>query len=427
MKGTPYSLLQVESKFSCICSIGAQLSLVALFTFPMLPLQVPNIIFMLFALFSIAQWIINGKPSIWKKLGISFIITIPFIPYLIEYLFFHNYPTVGFEMEKKFLFFIAPLIFAFYTSTSKLLNFRVYIRTFAISIILLSAYTLIHLITSDILFTTSFYAGDSSTLRIKFEDISHLHPTYFGFFATISILWILYDFKNLSNSLKWFFGVSGIVMAFLNFLVASKMPLFILILGSFFLLYKITVKKKHLLVTYAAMLVSFVLLLLIIPSLRERMFEMKDIMATNYTDNNSVLERKVIFASSMNLFKSYFWFGLGCRNTQAALNLSYAAIHFLPGVIKQYNSHNQFLTLGISYGVFDVLFFISSVLFVFYKQRRSAFAFVLIASICLTMLTESILERQMGVYFYVLFMLIFINGVSVLFKQEGYQPEQTLP
>jgi hypothetical protein len=409
----------VESKFSNICSIGARISLIALFTFPMLPLQVPNIIFMLFALFSMLLWVLNGMPSIWKKLGLSLLITIPFVPYLVEYLFFHNNHVMGFEMEKKFLFFIFPLVFAFYTSTSKPLNFNVYIRTFIVSLILLSTYTLIHLVTSHILFNPANYAGDSSALRIKFEDISGLHPTYFGFFATISVLWILYDFKNLSSTLKWFFGISACVMAFMDFLVASKMPLFILLLGAFFMLYKTTPNKKQLLLTYLAILLTLISIMLLIPSLRVRMFEMKDLMATGVRDNNSVLERKVIFSNSMNLFKENIWFGIGSRNMQSTLNASYTAINFTPGIIKQYNSHNQFLTLGINYGIFDVILFISSILFVLYKQRRSAFAFVLITAVCLTMLTESILERQMGVYFYVLFFMLFINGVHILSGKES--------
>jgi hypothetical protein len=87
----------------------------------------------------------------------------------------------------------------------------------------------------------------------------------------------------------------------------------------------------------------------------------------------------------------------------------YWLFKYYPAFLKNYNSHNQFLTLGINYGIFDVLLFLGSMLYVVYKERKNTFAIVLIISILLIMLTESILERQMGVYFFALFLLLLYN------------------
>ena len=394
---------------SCNCSKGL---LVALFAFPILPLPVANIIFIAFSAFTLLAWFLNGRPAIRKYLARNLLLTLPFIPYLIEFIIFRNNPVAGFEMEKKLLFFIAPVAFAFYISTSKPLDFKFYLRAFSIALILLSVYSLILLVTRGILFSPSSYAGDSSELRLKFEDISGLHPTYFGFFACITIFWVLYDFKNLNSPQKWVVGILTCILLFVDVLIAAKMSLIILLLGVLFILYKITTRKKYLLLAYTltALLLS---LLLLIPSLRERMFEMKDLVNSTSHNYNSVNERKVIFMCSWNTFKSNFFFGVGSRNMQQYLNMSYWVVYFAQGIFTNYNSHNQFLTLGINYGIFDVVFFLGSILYAVRKVWRTGFLLVSVVSTVLIMLTESILERQMGIYFYVLFFLIAYNYIWV--------------
>lgn len=409
MKNIPYSLQHVKNRLSVISLQISGVLLLALFAFPVFPLPVTNIIFICFAVFTVLSWVLNSKPGIWKSFKKNIFLTLPFVPYLIEYILYFNNPVAGFELEKKLLFFTAPLIFSFHTSVIKLPDWKIYIRTFTVSMIVLSAYSLVILITNNILFTSSYYEGDSSTLRIKFEDISALHPTYYGFFTTISILWIIFDFKNLSKRLQWIFGFSAMVLIFMDFLIAAKMSLIILILGAFFILYKTTSRKKILLITYGTIFAILASLVFLIPSLRERIIEMKDIVNSGKWVYNSVTERKLIFNCSEGIFLNHFWFGIGCRNAQFTLDICYRIINFYPGFIKNYNSHNQFLTMGINYGIFDVLLFLGSIIFVIRKERKNFFAIILIASIILIMLTESILERQMGGYFFVLFMLLLYN------------------
>ncbi len=383
--------------------------LCALFAFPLFPFAVTNLLFISFSISTIVSWILNGRPSIKKSLTRNILITLPFIPFLVEYLFFFNNSTVGFELEKKLLFLIAPIIFSFFYSVVNQADYRIYIRTFTISVTLLSIYSLTLLLIKNILFTASNYEGDSSILRIKFENISGLHPTYFGLFASVSILWILYDFKNLNKFLKWGCAISCFILILIDFLVAAKMSLIILIVGSIFVLYKTTPDKKNLLLKYLIMVASLVLLVFCVPSLRQRMYEMKGLLGTEAWVFNSVNERKLIFNASMDLFVKHIWFGVGCRNAQFAIDIYYRAINFLPGLYKNYNSHNQFLTMGINYGIFDVLLFVASILYTLWKEWKNTFAIILIFSTILIMLTESILERQMGVYFFVLFMLLLYN------------------
>lgn len=400
----------MKNKLKNIVSIASKYSLMLLFIFPILPFAIANIIFISFSIFSLLSWILNGLPNLWKDLRRNSILTIPFIPYLIEYCFFHNNSVLGFEVEKKLLFFIAPLSFAFYTSSLKLMDFKVYIRTFTVSLLLLSLYSLILLIINRILFDPASYAGDASILRTKFEDISKLHPTYFGFFASIAVFWIIFDFRNLSNQMKWLIGMSVSILIFIDFLVAAKMSIIIVVLGSLYIFYKVTPQKKYLLFGYSAMLALLVALFALIPSLSQRIFELKDIFSLKNLTYNSVNERKIIFVCSWNIFKDNIWFGVGSRNMQQYLNVVYWVIKYYPAFIKNYNSHNQFLTLGINYGVFDVLLFIGSIVFVIRKEWKNTFAILLIVSTITIMLTESILERQMGVYFFVLFMLLFYNN-----------------
>ncbi len=112
-----------------------QWSLVLLFLFPILPEWRINVVFILFCLLVLLSLIYN-KPANFKHTLIrNAIIAIPFIPYLVEYACHHNDYAAGFELEKKLLFFIAPLAFSFYAATNKWKPLRIYMNAFTLSLV----------------------------------------------------------------------------------------------------------------------------------------------------------------------------------------------------------------------------------------------------------------------------------------------------
>lgn len=380
--------------------------LVAVFTFPALPLHIANSVFIIFAVFVFIYWLYKGLPNIGQLLKQNLLIALPFIPYLVEFLLYHNNKIADFQLEKKLFFFIAPVIISFYLVTIKLKPLRTYMYAFTISILAVTLYSYCLLIQRNIFLSADSFKNGAYLLRFNFEDISELHPTYYDFFAVIAIFWIIYDYKNhRSKLIRILLVTSGIILLSLSLLLAAKMSLIILVGGTVFLLYKQAHNKKSLLAIYGIMSVCIVLSIFIIPSLKSRVSEVKNYFKGEKI-NNTINERQNIFECSRTVFINNFWFGIGSRNMQNELNACYMSKNLPSGAVEGYNSHNQFLTIGINYGIFILLLFIATIVLFIKRVYTDYFAVLLIVSTVLIMLTESILERQWGVYFYVLFFLL---------------------
>ena len=80
------------------------------------------------------------------------------------------------------------------------------------------------------------------------------------------------------------------------------------------------------------------------------------------------------------------------------------------GYFWHFNSHNQFLTLAICYGVGILSLFIALLGALFYKLKNNPMGIIFLSSIFIIMFTESILERQIGIYFFLFFGLSFLSS-----------------
>lgn len=88
-----------------------QILFVALFAFPVLPLKVTNLLFIVFAVVVVFLFVQKKAGFVFKEFSIYLVISLPFVPYLIEFLFYHTNSSIQFELEKKLLFFSDPLFF----------------------------------------------------------------------------------------------------------------------------------------------------------------------------------------------------------------------------------------------------------------------------------------------------------------------------
>jgi hypothetical protein len=196
-------------------------------------------------------------------------------------------------------------------------------------------------------------------------------------------------------------------MLLLNVVIASKMPLIILMLGLIWIGYKKVTSRKQLMLIYGCSFVFVVGISFLIPSLRNRLLEIPNYFFQP-TINNTLLERNVIFNCSKNVFLNDIYSGVGARNTQKIIDSSYLMVNFYKGYFFHFNSHNQFLTLGINYGVGVILLFLGLLAMIYKKLKSFPLGFIYICSSVLVMFTESILERQMGIYYFLFFGLLFL-------------------
>ncbi|MCW3083016.1 MAG: glycosyltransferase [Bacteroidetes bacterium] len=381
----------------------------ALFAFPALPLNITNILFSVFSSYVLLYWIYIEPVPVWKNRGTSLLLILPFIPYLLELLLHLNSATILFEFQKKLLFFIAPVSIPVFIHLFNIKNARPYFLCFTLSIFAVTAYATAMLIADGILFSPAGYENGAYLLRLLFENYSHLHPTYYSLFAAATLFWIMYDFEHQMVIGKLFFIIAGIIILFLTILLAAKMPLLILLAGTFRIIYLKIKNKKTVFKTYTLLLLFSAGIYFIVPSLKSRVDEVKSYASAANADDNTLSQRTMILDCSKDVFNDHFWKGTGAMASQKTLDDCYKSKNPAAFESYKYNSHNQYLTLGVTYGIFILLLFLFS-LFIFIKQcRDNPFGIVIIGSIILIMLTESILERQMGVYFFLLFLLLIAN------------------
>jgi len=376
--------------------------LIAAFAFPILPLNITNILFISFSVYVLLFWIFIKPVEIWKNIRLSLVMLLPFIPYLVESVLHFNSNTMLFELQKKLLFFIAPIAIPVYIQVFRPKSIKPFLASFVLSVSVLGIISVAGLLLQNVLFTESNYENEAYLLRANFESISHLHPTYYGLFAAISALWIIYT-TNKFNKWKYPLYALAVFLAFTIILVAAKMPLFILVAGFCRILFIKSKNKKALLINYALVIFFTVGLFFFTPSLKSRI--------TNISgpgELTTIGQRQQIFDCSTDVFLENIWTGTGAMNAQQELDKCYKEKNAALESYK-YNSHNQYLTIGISYGVFVLLLFFISIFLVIKEIKRSPFGMIIVVATIFIMLTESILERQMGVYFFTLFWLLLLS------------------
>lgn len=379
----------------------------SLFTFPILPIKLCNWIFIFFSIITLILFSKEKKTIWWPHLALSLLIVVPFLPYLFELIVFPHNKIIQFETEKKLLFFIAPFIF-YCASTLKIkLDFMRSIQIFigAVSLLTLISYVFLFWQNNINIFEST--ASISYQIRTNFESISQLHPSYYGLFSSISSLWLIYSFKNFNLKWKLIVSFALFLLISLNLLLASKMALFILFLGLIFILYKSSLNARKKISYFIVIIFSILVSIYFVPSLNSRLAEIPTFLE-NQTPNNTLVERQVIYNCNTAILRTDLLFGSGARNSQALLDYCYTWCGFHKGAIVHLNSHNQYFTLALNYGILLMILFCGILVTFIFISRQSVFANLFWLSILFIMLSESILERQMGIYYFLFFTFLFL-------------------
>lgn len=379
---------------------------VALFAFPALPLKMTNLLFMIFAVLVVFLFLQKKPNLVFNEFTIYLVISLPFIPYLIEFLLYHTNTTIQFELEKKLLFFFAPVVFYL---NSKLKGFQLKnaLLCFVMSMALMATISLLYLVLSGALLSEVYYQNGAYSLRSAFEDFSGLHPTYFALFATTASLWIFYYLDNFKGRYKTILILCLFFLILSNLLIASKMPLLILAIGFLWLAYVKIKNKMKLATLYFSFFASFVVLMFFIPSLRNRLIEVQNFFISERF-GNTLTERMIIFNCGRSVFFSDIFTGVGARNVQGIMDYCYVWFGFHKGALIHLNPHNQYLSLGIAYGIGILFLFLAGLFLLFRRIKNSMPACIFLSALVVIMTTESVLERQMGVYYYLLFSALFL-------------------
>jgi O-antigen ligase len=403
------SILPESSHKARTLHMATTVLFLALFAFPVLPLKITNALLMAWSVLSLIGFIMRPSP-VKKELLRNLVFVIPFIPYLIEFCISGSEPTARFEVEKKLFFLTAPFMFPLFSKGTGFTNYRLALGVFSLSVASVTLYSLVGLIVKGISLFPSYNDIATQLLRTTFEDLSGLHPTYYAMFAVTAICFLFFGCQRYSRVWRILTYVLIALLLFTVLVLAVRIALIALV--ALLLLWFLSRKGawlKRLMFTAAA-LVVLLGMVFFVPSLHTRFSELFDWMGNKQLQSNTISQRATIMDCSLKVLGEHPLLGTGSRAYQRELNECYTSKGWPETPDRSYNPHNQYLSIGISYGLLTLAAFLFTLFLLARNTRNIHEARYFILASLVFFMSESILERQMGVYFFGLIALLFFDS-----------------
>jgi len=387
--------------------------------YPLIPQKAESFSVILFISLTGIIFLLNNKKSIAIKplLISSSLFIIIFLSML-----FSDDKNAGLKKTETMLsLIIFPIVFSIFlenikTNYKRLLN--LFFKTFFISNVI---YALIAFYFISKYRSPKFPIKDASFFRAAVSDIPLIgeHPIYLSIFLSIAILFGIHLFKkareNKVNNSLVFLGL--IVILYLLILLMSKGVIIALFVALLVLLLS-KIKKKYIILLFF----SFFLVVIFLPESNNRFNELFSKETYNSTNlNNSTNIRVNILKCSIDKALENPFFGYGIGDVQGELDNCYENKR-LKYKIGKYNSHNQYLFIWLSTGVFGLLLFVFYLVF-YFKIAITYKDYLMLSTIVLyviAFLFENVLSRQSGVILFS-FLINFMVWRNTRINQTFYE------
>jgi O-antigen ligase len=133
---------------------------------------------------------------------------------------------------------------------------------------------------------------------------------------------------------------------------------------------------------------------------------------TGYLTATSVTQRLEFWRAGINIIRENLWFGTGTGDIDNAFKQMYPKMKSQLPPDQWWRTHNQYLTVFATLGIFGFLLFIFAMVWPGIKLNmyKDYFFLVFFVISTLSMLTEDTLDTQAGVTFYAFFTMLFLLG-----------------
>lgn len=378
-----------------------------------------------------ANWIVEG--GLKSKIKMAFhspVMVMSALFYLWEVSglwYTHHFSDGFYHAQSEASFLVLPLLFFGYPVLPKGLRDRTFF-VFVLSVFLTSLYCLY--------MGMSHYGhtGDASYLFYhKLVAPVHQHAVYFSIYTFICVVWLFKAVKNSTSKIQ----VAAMIFLLiyfsgLLFLLRSKMLVGIIFL---FAVYQLFIALRNRPVVMRQMMLSQMLIIGIIATLctsnplshqfsalkghdlgilRTRSFDPGD-----YFDE--VQLRLLLWKFTFEILHesdSWLW-GVSPGDARYRMNHEIVSHHMYTGIpgtpdrgYLNYNDHNQYMETLLRSGLIGLLLLLS-LLFVLIRSALSShdmLLLVLVLTFSLVFLTESVLERQIGIVPFFFFICLLVSG-----------------
>lgn len=240
-----------------------------------------------------------------------------------------------------------------------------------------------------------------------------IHPTYY---SSMVIVCTAFSFKKVLEKKAYFELIYVAAFLLITFLLLSKIN--ILFLLALLICMPLTLRhfnlKQKVMVTVSFLLLGSILAFSI-PGVKNRFVEMYNSYnnppkGLSYDSTNVRLS---ITKCSIELAKEHYLFGVGFGELQERLDECYTTNYDSDFFVTiKYMTHNYFLYILISAGIFALLFF----LFYCYKVFRMVLKvdqfllYVMTLNILIICFTEDFFYRHYGIFFFHLILMTFVRN-----------------
>jgi hypothetical protein len=338
---------------------------------------------------------------------------------IIIFLTYNLYRVLTKKISIKFdliLFFFWGLFFLsglglFYTSDliNGIKEFEKHLVFFIFPIFLLSlSQKLIYNLVSVFCISFSFnFLWFLISLNFNFSSLENfqslpIHYPYFGIYSAFCGVFFLYRIVSDFDYWKLRFVPIYFFFLWLVLVSSSRNAQIYFFLTSYFLILSSFKNKKGVLLAIPIIVISSIFLVMNLPRFDK------------FTDALNVKELSWL-CSIESLDSSKKWLlGVGTGSAQDSLQECYRS-HNSWFMQFKYNSHNQYLTFLLTNGVFSfMLFFVMILYYLFLSlKNKNYLLFILVFSLSISSISESVLLVNKGIIFYTFWLCIFSRAKNL--------------
>mgnify|MGYP006422375081 CR=1 FL=1 len=382
--------------------------------FPLLPQDILGLPVILLIISSIINYFNFRENSFdYKKLIIA---TIPFFLFLVSSFYSDDFSDAFKKVSgTRLSLLVVPLSFFLFSNSSliflksQLYKFQI---VFSVTSFLLCLYYFAYLPFLEppqnphFAFPSGFFFK-TATQKIPFF---HLEPVYLSFLLVLSFINTTFLYVKNHLNLVYFIIVSIFYLSVI-FLMSSKVAIvFTILFGTWFVFY--ILKKKKFRIVIMLLILFSLYPLSQIPSIKYEIEEIQYFLrGEKRAKDDSTQKRYLITVGALALANQVNpIIGTGIGDIKKNLNEIYIKKEYDELLPRSYGTHNQFLSMFIGTGIIGLIGLIIQLtsLITITIKRKLMFGFWVILFFSFQMLTEAILQRQVPVIIYSVFISLIL-------------------
>lgn len=270
--------------------------------------------------------------------------------------------------------------------------------------------------------------GDSINAfnTIRYEQFSrgfiNHHQLYFGMYLSFTVVVCFYFLINFSKKIRKYFLVIALVLALYFLVILSvRMSLASTALGIFIVVLTSKITKLSKLTIIVGLFATLFFAYNTNSTLKKRIDYLKEFSFDyNYQEDwayEGLALRFMNWECSLNVALDNISSGVGLANVQKELNACYkenefeSILYFTRTHGSPFNSHNFYLQTFVASGIIGFVVCIGMIILLLFGaiKNKNKLLFIFLILFFIQGITESLLYREKGIYFFALFCSILIG------------------